>query len=116
MLLGKSKYFRRAFTGSELSLPSRREGVLVAAEDGVSSHTVQRERGISVREGEWDMSVQDFFQEVDKAKLREALSSDDPNELRAVAEDAGFELTDEQLDFIAGGVGLDEDETTSSDS
>ena len=47
-----------------------------------------------------DMSVKDFYQTVDQTRLKEALSSDDPNELRDVVEDAGFELSDEQLDYI----------------
>ena len=55
------------------------------------------------------MSVKDFFQKVDQAKLKEALSSDDPNDLRGVAEDAGFELTLEQLDYVAGGVSYEYD-------
>lgn len=55
------------------------------------------------------MSVKDFYQKVDQDKLREALSSDDPNELVGVAKDAGFELSLEQLDYVAGGVSYEYD-------
>lgn len=56
------------------------------------------------------MDMKELFQKVDKDKLDEALSSEDPNLLRAVAKEAGFELSDEQLDYIAGGfVPMDED-------
>lgn len=55
------------------------------------------------------MSVKDFFRKVDKDKLEQALSSDDPNELRTVGQEAGYELSDEQLDYIAGGVYINED-------
>ena len=48
------------------------------------------------------MSVNDFFRKVDNDKLEQALSSDDLNELRAVGQEAGYELSDEQLDYIAG--------------
>lgn len=54
------------------------------------------------------MSAKDFYKKVDKDKLVEALASDDPNELRAVAKEAGYELSDEQLDYIAGGVYVNE--------
>ncbi len=54
--------------------------------------------------------MKELFQKVDKAKLNEALSSGDTNLLRDVAKDASFELSDEQLDYIAGGfVPMDED-------
>ena len=54
--------------------------------------------------------MKELFQKVDKAKLTEALSSGDPNQLRAAAKEAGFDLSDEQLDYIAGGfVPMDED-------
>ena len=56
------------------------------------------------------MEMKELFQKVDKAKLTEALSSGDPDQLRDVAKDAGFELSDEQLDYMAGGFGpMDED-------
>ena len=56
------------------------------------------------------MDMKELFQKADKAKLNEALSSEDPNLLRAVAKDAGFDLSDEQLDYIAGGFAtMDED-------
>ena len=62
-----------------------------------------------MRDKEQDMSVKDFYQKVDQAKLKEVLSSDDPNELKRVAKDAGFELSDEQLDYVAGGVSYEYD-------
>lgn len=55
------------------------------------------------------MSVKDFFQKVDQAKLKKALSSDNPNDLKDVAEDAGFDLSLEQLDYVAGGVSYEND-------
>lgn len=61
------------------------------------------------------MSAKDFYKKVDKDKLVEALASDDPNELRAVAQEAGYELTDEQLDYIAGGVYTNEYGSTVTD-
>jgi hypothetical protein len=42
-----------------------------------------------MRDKEQDMSVKDFYQKVDQAKLKEVLSSDDPNELRDVAKTPG---------------------------
>ena len=54
------------------------------------------------------MSVKDFLKKVDKDKLEQALSSDDLNELRAVGQEAGYELSDEQLDYIAGGIIVNE--------
>ena len=54
------------------------------------------------------MSVKDFFRKVDNDKLEQALSSDDLNELRAVGQEAGYELSDEQLDYIAGGIIVNE--------
>ena len=56
------------------------------------------------------MDMKELFQNVDKDKLNEALSSGDANLLRDAAKEAGFELSDEQLDYIAGGfVPMDED-------
>ena len=53
------------------------------------------------------MSAKDFFQKVYKAKLKKALSSDDPNELKAVAQDVGYGFSFEQLDYVARGVSFD---------
>lgn len=50
------------------------------------------------------MSIKDFYKKVDKTRLNEALSSDDPKAMKKVANDAGFEISDEQLDYVAGGV------------
>jgi hypothetical protein len=49
------------------------------------------------------MSVKDFLQKVDSDKLDKALASDNPENLARVAEEVGMELSDEQLDYIAGG-------------
>ena len=51
------------------------------------------------------MGIKDFFDKVDNDKLDEALASDNPDELRKVGEEAGMDLSDEQLDYIAGGWG-----------
>lgn len=56
------------------------------------------------------MDVKEIFEKVDKAKYIEALSSDDPNALKELLEEADIDLSDEQLDYIAGG-GLHDDQT-----
>ena len=61
------------------------------------------------------MSIKDFFQKVNEAKLKDALSSDDPNELRVVAKDASFNLSDEQLDYIAGGIDYEYDSSATDE-
>ena len=56
------------------------------------------------------MDMKELLQKADEAKLKEALSSGDPNLLRDVAKDAGFDLSYEQLDYITGGFAtMDED-------
>ena len=65
------------------------------------------------------MGVKDFFKKVDNDKLSEAVASDNPEDMRDVAEEAGMELNDEQLDFIAGGYNandFDSEETDFVDS
>ena len=49
------------------------------------------------------MSVKDFFLKVDSDKLEKAMASDSPEDMVRVAEEAGMELSDEQLDYVAGG-------------
>lgn len=61
------------------------------------------------------MSIKDFFQKVNEAKLKDALSSDDPNELRVVSKDASFNLSDEQLDYIAGGIDYEYDSSATDE-
>ena len=51
------------------------------------------------------MDIKDFLNKVDKDKLDEAMASDDPDALRKLAEEADMDLSDEQLDYIAGGWG-----------
>ena len=53
------------------------------------------------------MDVKDILAKVDKDKLRKALSEDDPNELRELMEQEGIDITDEQLDYIAGGMSIE---------
>ena len=57
------------------------------------------------------MGIGDFFKKVDGDKLAEALAADDPAAVKAVAQEAGVEISDEQLDYIAGGY-WDEDLST----
>ena len=61
------------------------------------------------------MGIKDFFQKVDDDKLGEALASDSPQGMREVAEEAGMELSDEQLDFIAGGFNMAEFDSQARD-
>ena len=49
------------------------------------------------------MGIKDFFKKVDNDKLDEALASDNPEDMKRVAEEADMELSFEQLDYIAGG-------------
>lgn len=49
------------------------------------------------------MSVKDFFRKVDSDKLEKAMASDNPEDMARVAEEAGMELSDEQLVYVAGG-------------
>ncbi len=51
------------------------------------------------------MSIKDFFQKVDRDKLDEAIASDNPQEMRSLGKESGMTLSDEQLDYVAGGVG-----------
>ena len=49
------------------------------------------------------MDVKQFFKKVDEDKLDKAAVSDSPEDMRHVGEEAGMELSDEQLDYVAGG-------------
>ena len=49
------------------------------------------------------MGIKDFFEKVDNDKLDEALASDNPEDMKRVAEEANMELSFEQLDYVAGG-------------
>lgn len=49
------------------------------------------------------MELKEIFNKVDKAKLKKALAADDPDQLNALLAETGVELTNEQLDYIAGG-------------
>ena len=53
------------------------------------------------------MGIKDFFQKVDNDKLDEALASDNPEDMKRVAEEANMELSFEQLDYVAGGYRVD---------
>ena len=65
------------------------------------------------------MGIKDFFKKVDNDKLNEALASDNPEDMKRVAEEANMELSFEQLDFIAGGTNpndFDSEERDEADS
>ena len=49
------------------------------------------------------MDVKQFFKKVDEDKLDKAVVSDNPEDMKRVAEEADMELSDEQLDYVAGG-------------
>ena len=61
------------------------------------------------------MDVKDFFQKVDNDKLDKALASDNPEDMRDVAEEAGMELSFEQLDYVAGGCKADKYDSEAAD-
>lgn len=48
-------------------------------------------------------NVGNLFQKIDREKLKKAMASDDPNELKKMLEEEDIELTEEQLDYVAGG-------------
>lgn len=56
------------------------------------------------------MKLGDIIKKVGENKLREALESKSGDMLKKVFEDAGIKITPEQLDFIAGGAGINWDE------
>ena len=61
------------------------------------------------------MDVKDFFQKVDNDKLDKALASDNPEDMRRVAEEANMELSFEQLDYVAGGCRADNFDSVARD-
>ena len=69
-----------------------------------------------IKDKKQDTSVKDFYKKVDQTKLKEALSSDTPEALKNAAKDAGFELSDEQLEYIAGGYAPQSDHDSSTTS
>ena len=52
------------------------------------------------------MDLKQFFKKVDEDKLGKAVVSDNPEDMKRVAEEADMELSDEQLDAIAGGINI----------
>lgn len=48
-------------------------------------------------------NVRNLFQKIDREKLKRAMASDDPNELKKALEEEDIVLTEEQLDYVAGG-------------
>ena len=55
------------------------------------------------------MKLREIIEKVGENKIREALESKNGDAQKKVFEDAGIKITPEQLDFIAGGVGIDGD-------
>lgn len=53
-------------------------------------------------------NVGNLFQKIDREKLKKAMASDDPNELKKMLEEEDIELTEEQLDYVAGGCNQDD--------
>ena len=50
------------------------------------------------------MEVEEIISKFGEDRIREAVESDDPNSLRNLIEGEGITLSDEQLEYIAGGV------------
>ncbi len=50
------------------------------------------------------MQIKDILSQVGEDKIRQAIESDNPDELHELMEDEGISLSDEQLDYIAGGI------------
>ena len=53
-------------------------------------------------------NVRNLFQKIDREKLKRAMASDDPNELKKALEEEDIVLTEEQLDYVAGGLNQDD--------
>lgn len=49
------------------------------------------------------MDLKELFDKVDKDKLKEALGADDPEMLKSLLAAGNISITDEQMDYIAGG-------------
>ena len=58
------------------------------------------------------MEINEAIEKIGKDKLKEAVASNDPDALQALVEAAGLELTDEQIEHLAGG--YDDDDFTST--
>ena len=50
------------------------------------------------------MNIREIIDRVGEAKLREAMEKDDAEALKWAFAESGVEVTDEQLDYIAGGM------------
>ena len=55
------------------------------------------------------MKLGEVLDKVGKNKLKEALECDDPEALQKLLEGHGVELSEEQLDFIAGGLFMNDE-------
>lgn len=53
------------------------------------------------------MQLDEVFAKVGKSKIKEALECEDSTALQKLLDDSGVKLSDEQLDYIAGGVWVD---------
>ena len=49
------------------------------------------------------MELNEIFEKIDKQKLKEALAADSPEALQELLKAEGIELSEEQLDYMAGG-------------
>lgn len=49
------------------------------------------------------MDMKEIIEKIGEDKLKAAVKSGDPKAVAALVEEAGLELTEEQLEFIAGG-------------
>ena len=54
------------------------------------------------------MKPQDIVKKVGPDRIRKAMESTNGDELKQLLESEGIVLTPEQLDFVAGGIGLDD--------
>lgn len=57
-------------------------------------------------------NIRSLFQKIDREKLKKAMASDDPNELKKALEEEDIVLTEEQLDYVAGGMSYSGDDST----
>ena len=52
------------------------------------------------------MRIQEIFAKVGEDRIRQAVESDEADALKNLLERENIKLTDEQLDYVAGGVGI----------
>ena len=52
------------------------------------------------------MNMNEVIKKIGEAKLRAAIESEDPSALMELFKEEGIEVSDEQLDYIAGGVSV----------